>query len=149
MTFHSTEEMLLRSRKRIQHELMLSRTRAADVLGTKERHLEQRMLSVQANSAKRYTELHDLYTHAVDLRDRYHLTVNMPRPVMTTQEEYEETRRRVGVNNNNNSRSIEGCDGEHLVDLSKASDADLERYRHWLKAKTIRTSRSMEGPNVY
>jgi hypothetical protein len=66
---------------------------------------------------------------------------------MTTQEEYEEMKRRVGFSSRETFHSSSSKVAP--VDLSMASDADLERYRDWLKAKSDLTTRSSEGPNVY
>jgi len=141
VTFHATEEMLHRSRKRIHEELTLSRMRAADALGSKSRYLEQRMMDSHANSSKRYSELHSLYTEAVDLRDRYSLSVQVPRPVMSSGNEYAHAKARLMTGSNRND--------DNAFDLSSASDQELERYRSWLRAKNEKTTRATQGPTIY
>jgi hypothetical protein len=138
VTFHSTEEMLLRSRQRVQQELMLSRMRAADALGPQERYLEQKMMASQAKSTKRYSDLHELYSEAVHLRDRYKLSVQIERPVMTTQEEYKQAKQDLKVS---------PVEPKH--DFETFSDRDLEKYRAWLRAKSDFTGTGIEGPLIY
>ena len=115
--------------------------RAADALGSKSRYLEQRMMDSHANSSKRYSELHSLYTEAVDLRDRYSLSVQVPRPVMSSGNEYAHAKARLMTGSNRND--------DNAFDLSSASDQELERYRSWLRAKNEKTTRATQGPTIY
>ena len=142
VTFHTTEEMLLRSRKRIQQELTLSRLRTADVLGGKSRHLEQRMMDAHANSSKRYSELHGLYAEAVNLRDRYDLSVQVQRPVMTSNVQFQQQKNRL---------NIATTPVELSSDLAAASDQELEKYRTWLRGKSEMSfgKRNSAGPVIY
>ena len=130
VTFHTTEEMLLRSRQRVKQELKLSRLRAHAALDSTqerrlERSLENKMMHAHANSTKRYSELHGLYSEAVALRDRYQLSVAVPpRPVMTTGPEHQAR---------HSFLTTERTEGKkETFDLALATNDDLEKYRQWL-----------------
>ena len=98
------------------------------------------MMISHVNSTKRYSELHGLYTEAAHLRDRYKLSVQVQRPVMTSHDEYEEMRK--------NFLQAPLPSSSEEMDLSLVSDHELERYRNWLKSKNNFTG-SSKDPQIY